>query len=920
MSNSGGGTGKWVPVNGNGPSIPDDQFHSDEEKQQERYGTPSQQGLAAIESTARGLTFGGSDWLLTHTGTPAEAIRGRQEANPAISAIGNIAGSIRTLGLAPIGAATEAGLAGTMGMAPTAARALGYGLEGAAIGAGNAISDANLTDGPLNAQKIFTDIGAGALFGAGIGLFSKGLEAVPSLFRKSAVQAAESAEPEAIATSLESEPIIKDATEAKSGISPTSLEDMQKRVKESSYSGESTELPAKSVLADASGRVSLMNPVHPLQVESLGSQSARDLYKTALEMPGKEGDTLRSYEALQKNELTGQTKNVIKNISPEMEITGDAVKGGESAIKSFTEEYKSEKDLLGPAFKQLKEYETEDPFNHAPQVISKMTDAVPGVARMFDTSGDEIALKKYSPAFGIDKATYTAVKDTVEALKEPAFVEDLMNIRKGLDQHVDVMAQGQAPQEIRALKAAMMDYIQGEVEKVDPLIKLASSEGEQGASIRDVFKRYAINEQERQVVEKAFGASVGSPEFGAISKVKPEEVLDRVFRNTATVDAAKNILPKEKFDHMLANWMSEQIEKVTDKGSFSSNKFGTFLKRNQDVLKSAFSDKPQALQQLIDLNNISRILPDSVSINPSGTAKTLFGILNAHSIGEFLGNIKGYAAEKIKHEAMIGELNEKLAGRADQATKMGIIRKTIQRTSDKIEDGVKNIFTSPAGRSGSIAIPTNISNKEYNERVNRIKELSNNPGAMIDHMSDSTQGMFAAAPNMTQSLHNTMVASLNFLNSKIPQPMNNMPLSAEYVPSQAQKNKFMTYFNAVNEPLTALKAVKNGGLTGETMEALQTVHPELLQEMRQKVMENLDPEKAMKLDYARKVSLAKFLGEPLDENMLPQSVMSYQSAYVIQQQQKNQGSGKSTQGGLKQLDLSGLAATHTQGLQSDKES
>src|SRR6202000_415126 len=93
--------------------------------------------------------------------------------------------------------------------------------------------------------------------------------------------------------------------------------------------------------------------------------------------------------------------------------------------------------------------------------IARMTQAVPGIANMFDTAEGAINIRPYKTAWGIDKATYNAVKDAVDGIQgEPNSLQTLWNVRKGMDQHIDVLAQGQAPSEIRALKSALMDQMQ----------------------------------------------------------------------------------------------------------------------------------------------------------------------------------------------------------------------------------------------------------------------------------------------------------------------------------------------------------------------------------------------------------------------------------------------------------------------------
>lgn len=894
------------------------------EMEEKQYGSIQQQSLAALEGAARGASLGGSDWLETKFGlaTP-EAIRKRQEIHPVTSALFNMAGGAALIGATGGLAAPIEGALTAAKVAPLAARIAGFGAEGAVFGAGNVVSDAALGDTNLNAQKIASDIGFGAVLGGGLGALSKGIEAMP-IFRKSASEAEKVASKGIEAgESPIAEGAIYDAPggvkEGKTGISPTSIDEIAERVRDASYRGEAVEMPSKKILADSSSRVPLDNPIHPLQVESLNDQATRDLYKTALEMPSKEGDALRSYEALQKSELGKRTDMTFRDLAPESELISDAKKGGEKAIDAFTENYQKEKAVLGPAFEALKETELGN-IDHLPGVVEKMTDAVPGVARMFNTEGKAIELLPYKPSWGIDKSTYNAVKTVIEDLKDGTKknFQELSNLRKSLDQNVNILEKGQGPREVMALKKAMMDYMQEVLEKADPFIKTVASEGNEGASVRELFKRYAINEQQREVIEKAFGASVGSPEFGAISKIKPEDISDKIFKNTATVKAAKEILGEAKFNELLANHLAEQKSLATDKGIFSSNKFGSYLKKNQDALNEAFSGNPKALEKIKDINNIMRILPDSQSINPSGTAKTLWGILHAHSIPDLLANAKEFGAHKLEERMMSERLNAHLAGKADQSTKLGIIKNIIDKTNNKINVETKGIFNKNTIRGGAISGAVGVTDTEYNKRVNRIKDLAGNPTTMMDHLDNGTGGMYSSAPNITQSLNNTVVAGVQFLNSKIPGPQTHMPLSREFVPSFSQMLKFNNYYQAVNDPISALTQVKHGILTNETMEALTAVHPQLLDDMKKSVIDNFNPEKAQMLDYGVKISLSRFLGEPLDENMLGPSIISYQQSLSGPQLSNQQGMNKQkpTLGGMKEMDIAGRSTTDTQALES----
>jgi hypothetical protein len=646
-----------------------------------RFGGAGQAALTALEQGASGATLGLSKKLETATGlTTPEAISGREATNPGISTAFNILGTGAMLyGTGGLGAFAEgAGTAAKLGIAAA---------EGAGIGGINQATDDWSQNKPLDANKIMASAGMGALLGGGVASLLEGAQAVPGV-KNALGRLWGTPETEATAGSASS---VIDASPSeipltKTGVQPTTYQNIVDKIGQAKADNTVLPLPQKSALADAISRVEMLNPVNPLQLDSLSDQGSRDFYNTAKELPGNVGDTLKGYEALQKSELVGKTGQTIADISPGTAPVSDAVQGGKAAINAFTDQYQAEKEALKPIFETLKSSPiTGDTLSG---VIGKMTEAVPGISEMFDTTNADIAIKPYKTSWGIDKSTYNAVKEATESLKEnPSDFQSIWNIRKGLDQHIDTLAQGQAPSEIRALKASMMDYMQQAVQDSTPDI-----------NVRDAFRRYAINEQQRNVIEKAFGASIGTPEFGAISKVKPELIGDRIFGNTANVSAAKQILPPKKFNQVLANWLSEAKEKVTDNGAFSSNKFGSFLRNNQDSLNAAFSDNPSQLQRLKDLTTIMRILPDSPSINPAGTAKTFL---------RMIGNIKmhdmtweGIAASipqkilgKIEEIATRTKLNDALAGRAQTESVTNQLKKYVNKTSEKVDRGIRSVFT-----------------------------------------------------------------------------------------------------------------------------------------------------------------------------------------------------------------------------------
>lgn len=250
-------------------------------------------------------------------------------------------------------------------------------------------------------------------------------------------------------------------------------------------------------------------------------------------------------------------------------------------------------------------------------------------------------------------------------------------------------------------------------------------------------------------------------------------------------------------------------------------------------------------------------------------------------------------------------------------SKLEAIGDVLGKADKRIASGAKAIFSENTARGAGYTGASEVS-AGFDKHADQIRELSNDPPSLIQHLHDSTKHLFEPAPNISQSVHAAMTNGVQFLNSKLPRPNNELLLSEKYEPSFAQKEKFNTYFRAVNDPISALDQIKDGTLGSDTMEALHIVHPDLLSDMQKMVMENLNPAKAKNLSYAKKLSIAKFIGHPLDDNMLPQSIMANQMAMTPSQPEMNAGAPKkkASSAGMKDMKIAGRYQTRTQQLES----
>ncbi len=273
-------------------------------------------------------------------------------------------------------------------------------------------------------------------------------------------------------------------------------------------------------------------------------------------------------------------------------------------------------------------------------------------------------------------------------------------------------------------------------------------------------------------------------------------------------------------------------------------------------------------------------------------------------------------AQRLDNPAQAGELV------ANTLSKFTAIAKIVEKVGKEISANSKAIFSGPVS---AISAPINnvlTGPKSYEKRTERVMELAMNPETLINHMANNTVGISDVAPSVTQGVNATMTGAVQFLHSKIPTPLNQMPLNQEWEPTPQQRSRFERYYNAVNDPISALKDVKNGSLNNETMEALAAVHPHLLQEMREKVTENMHVAKARNLSYATKISLSKFMGQPLDSQMLPGAIqanqMALQAPSMSQDASPHQRGKRTSVAGLKQLSFAQRSATETQDLETDE--
>lgn len=911
--------------------------------------------ITAAESFASIPTFGLSRELENLTGlTTPEDQAARAKYNPVSKLAGEVGGFITPLGRAASGLkgvyaagelATE-GMAKVLGeAAPGAgylarvaraapAAAAGAAVEGAAFGAGQSINEHALGDPDALGEHLVSNIGYGALLG---GAGGAALESGAQAFGRSTLTKSMVADA-AKATSVKNDIVqgVKNGEDA--GLQqemaqvplknfPESIEDIQNAVK-TNFPVVPEGVPALNALKEAEDVLpDSQFKTHNLQYESLKDQAARDFYGVLKEADSPEAKALRDYEAMQKSEASAMLDKTIQDIHPNQAPISEPVKAGESAIESFSSQYDAEKKELVPVFKKFDDLAKTQGVNGA-EILANVEKNLPEMGSLVqvDEKGKFI-LPKYESDMPFSKTAYKSIKDLVNAAnKKELTLSGLRNVRDSMKDKLNLLSSGRDFAQVGTIRKALMDSMEGMVTKLSPDIEL-----------RDAFKRYAVNEGKRDVIEQILGGSISGK--GSLAKqIKPEDVLNKIFSNTVSVQAAKGILGKD-FNKVLSDYLANARSKVTDeaRNGFSSNKFNTFLRGKNPELAAAFGEGTPALKRIEALTTKMRILPDAPSVNPSGTAKALSiqekiaGLSRVLRPTQALQDFADRFAKRAQAEKQNYTLGEVLNGKsfADatsaaseaelKASKFARLQRMADNVTSDISKNAKALFDKSidtarksVGLVGSKLAPKPQKNMPKDDEADlgvhskvfaKLQELQD-PINLYNDLEKSTGTLDHHAPMVSQAMKTTLVRATQFLHEKLPSMPEKGPFTNDkYLPSLTEIAKFERYYKAIEDPVGVMADVKSGFVAPEAIETLTMVYPKLYDSMKMAVMDQASKHMAKNdaVPYKTRLAISAFLNQAVDRSLDYSSIMANQQAYALAPQP--QGQTKPSKPGMQKINL-----------------
>lgn len=144
----------------------------------------------------------------------------------------------------------------------------------------------------------------------------------------------------------------------------------------------------------------------------------------------------------------------------------------------------------------------------------------------------------------------------------------------------------------------------------------------------------------------------------------------------------------------------------------------------------------------------------------------------------------------------------------------------------------------------------------------RVREAESNP-MIIEQRVRTQAGPWAqVAPGIYSSMMSAAMRSQSFLSSKLPpsrsDPYSLTPHLDEGDLSDTEKYDFVQYAKAVDDPVSVLRAVADGSVTPQQVEALEAVYPSLYNQMKVEVQRRV-ADLSQPLDYERAVNVGTLL-------------------------------------------------------------
>lgn len=402
------------------------------------------------------------------------------------------------------------------------------------------------------------------------------------------------------------------------------------------------------------------------------------------------------------------------------------------------------------------------------------------------------------------------------------------------------------------------------------------------------------------------GSYGGGKSFvNALKEMKPEDVLRRL--NPKSDAGLLDVLAKD-FPEIASAIKEHNINKLLAQAAVKSpeghsinakNLFNAIDKMSPELRAQLLS--PGAEAKIRGTQALLKALPERM--NPSGTAKTL-DALNNRSLGSaaaMVGALFGHGIKgTLEHTGMgyiLGQMARLLGRDVPDAIRYSFLKflghsgpvepaafksmvdyaSAMIKGEATLSKGVKNLFRAGQTILPTLDLPTE---KDLGKLDKRIQSLNADPSQLLDLGGEARYYL----PDHGQEMATTAARAIQYLGGLRPSEDKAGILDEPRIPSTAEKARYTDALVIADAPMSILQSVKDGTITQNDIIDLRSIHPGLYERMSTKILGEMTDylAKGNNIPYKQRFSLSMFLGMPLDSSMTPQAIQANQMTQQVQ--------------------------------------
>lgn len=182
--------------------------------------------------------------------------------------------------------------------------------------------------------------------------------------------------------------------------------------------------------------------------------------------------------------------------------------------------------------------------------------------------------------------------------------------------------------------------------------------------------------------------------------------------------------------------------------------------------------------------------------------------------------------------------------------------------------------------------------KQYKAKSEKLSQMMGDPWATQNVLNEAIAPVRQAHDGVGDKLEMQMMRTLQFLHDKMPKDPSAITTlgKSRWKPSDLAVRKWARYVQAATDPQSVMASVANGTITPEAAEALRTLYPVTFGALQMEIYKNAETLQD-NLNYDQKIRLSILFDQPIDSVMRPKFrrfVMQHTTSHAEQQIQQGQ--------------------------------